>query len=140
MATIEDVDAALRRHLARRERDLLFGTLAVEDIVSPTLPRNMDIMADFLAAKAAIAALPPPLLAVKCHPADVAVLRRTAVPLPFFGSVTLFRNLRVPRGQYLAAFDRATVDEWRREEWRGELLTVLRRRLAALAEREEVTR
>lgn len=93
---------------------------------------------DMLRVKAELDALPPPLLAVKCHPADANALRRANRPtgptnslLSMF-SVELFVSLDVPRGRCVPAYDRALVNAWRLEGYREHLLTVLRRRLRAL--------
>lgn len=97
-----------------------------------------DLLADMLALKRTMDALPPPLLAVKLHPADLAHFRRGVVaadPHAVFGAPLVFVDSAATRGRYQCAYSRATVAEWRRAEWRRDLLRVLRDRLAALEAR-----
>lgn len=98
----------------------------------------MSLLDDMLAIKREIDAMPPPLLAVKCHPADEYLFRRlTDQPLhktifSEFGSIAVYWDVRMPRGRFLPAYDRATVDAWRLQEGREYLLRVLRRRVLTL--------
>lgn len=94
-----------------------------------------DLLADLLALKREMDALPPPLLAVKLHPADLARFRRATHipdPLDWFAAPLVFVDVAATRGRCQLAYSRATVDAWRRDEWRRYLVRVLRDRLAAL--------
>ncbi len=138
-----EIDALLAAAFRDRLREMTVAALIGHLPASPQPSAQPDLMADLLAAKAAIAALPPVLQAVKLHPADVARFRHAADPMPHktlfgpWGGLPLFRDVRVPRGTYRGAFDRATVDAWILEEWREHLLDVLRWRIAAAHTRRQ---
>lgn len=128
------IAAALRETIAGMERDAILGYVAG---TAPPAPQP-DILADMLAAKRRLDALPPVMLAVKCHPASEAFLRRTLAPargdgFGLFEGPQVFWDVRLPVGKYLPAYDRATVDGWRLASMRRHLVDTLRDRLRALA-------
>lgn len=91
-----------------------------------------DLLADLLRVKRELDALPPPLLGVRCHPVDALALRRATAPLTEWERMmapALFISQRVQRGKAEMAYSRKVLDDWRRDDWRDELLRVLRRRL-----------
>lgn len=94
------------------------------------------------------ARLPPPMLALKCHPATEAYVRRsieaerpTVLP-DLYQPPIVYRDVDVPQGKVLVATSRHVADLWRwqaqmkyaawlRDE-RTRLVVVLGRRLAML--------
>jgi hypothetical protein len=122
-----------------RLREMTIRELVGVTEVTPARSLTLD---DFLEAKRLVDAIaPPPMYAVKLHPADEPLFRQAAHP-PLnktifgpFGGVPVFWDVRMPRGRAAIARDRATYHAWLREEWRNHLLSVLRRRMHALMER-----
>lgn len=102
----------------------------------------------FVAMKRAFqATLPPPMLALKCHPATESLIRRTiaAVPPDALGSFLrppIYIDVTVPPGKVFVAETREVAEHWRwleeikhaawRHDERVRLIGVRRRRLAAL--------
>lgn len=103
----------------------------------------------FLAMGRAFAAnMPPPMLAIKCHPATESPIRRMmAVTSPdslpgLYIPPPIYLDATLPPGKVLVAETREIADLWRLQErmkywqWRreeaGHLISVLRQRLAAL--------
>lgn len=136
MSKPDELMTALFRQMADTLRETTYATL-LDGIATQPAPAR-DLLTDLLTAKRTLDAMPPVLQAVKCHPADVDLFRRANAPalnktiFGAFGSVAVFRDVRMQRGQFLPAYDRATVDAWILEEWRNHLLSVLRWRASAL--------
>lgn len=100
----------------------------------------MSLLDDMMAIKRELDALPPPLLAVKCNPSDEPLLRRATHPplnktiFSDFGSIAVYWDVQMPRGCFVPAYDRATVDAWRLQEWREYLVNKLRWRVQSLSQ------